>query len=60
MNTFSMLLIDGCGLLVGVVCVFSGNGTFRRREGMRNRKFIWSGLSMTTFLVCMGYYHLVG
>ena len=22
MNTFSILLIDGCGLLVGVVCVF--------------------------------------
>ena len=41
---FSILLIDGCGFLVGVVCVFSGNGRFRTREGMRNRKFIWSGL----------------
>ena len=38
-------LIGGCGLLVGVVCVFfSGNGRFCTREGMRNRKFIWSSL----------------
>ena len=38
------VVFSGCG-----VCVFSGNGRFRTREGMRHRKFIWSGLIIGHF-----------
>ena len=51
MNTFSILLIDGCGLLVGVVCVFFLEWQVSYEGGNEKQEIylVWPNLDETLY-----------